>query len=199
MRSALKTSTLLASLLAASVVGFSAARGEPSNGAVIREFAADDGNGGTAVAAPDRRAPGPAGESPGNSEAADFVAVEQTINALSRQAERAIGECSLDSPDCVADVLDIYAADLEPIAPQLPPQLQSLPDVVATASWRVRNSQTKREAVQALKIAIGEVRKAIALIRADDPVTRKVETREGALVAETFQVADNKLEKAVGL
>ena len=48
-------------------------------------------------------------------------------------------------------------------------------------------------------MAIAEVHKTIALIRADDPITLKAQTREGAFVVETLQVANDKLEKAVGL
>jgi len=63
----------------------------------------------------------------------------------------------------------------------------------------VRASKTREEAVKALKIAIAEVHKSIALLRADDPIALQTGTREGSFVAETLQVADNKLEKAVGL
>jgi hypothetical protein len=37
------------------------------------------------------------------------------------------------------------------------------------------------------------------LLKADEPIALQAETREGAFVAETLQVADRKLEKAVGL
>jgi hypothetical protein len=47
-----------------------------------------------------------------------------------------------------------------------------------------------------LNIAIAAVHKTIALLRADDPVTLKAETREGGFVVETLQVASIKLEKA---
>jgi hypothetical protein len=63
----------------------------------------------------------------------------------------------------------------------------------------VRSAKTKRAAVSALRIAITAVHKSIALLRADDPLTLKVETREGSFVAETLQAADTKLERAVGL
>jgi hypothetical protein len=50
-----------------------------------------------------------------------------------------------------------------------------------------------------VKAAIGQVRKTIALLEADDPVILQTETREGELVAETLEVADARLEKASGL
>ena len=82
---------------------------------------------------------------------------------------------------------------------QLSPQLANLPNIVETAAQRVRAAKTKKQAIQALKFAINAVHKTIALLRADDPVTLAAQTREGNLVAETLVVADNKLEKAVGL
>jgi hypothetical protein len=121
------------------------------------------------------------------------------VKALSRGAEAAIDECDYETPECVADVLDRYAAALRQIAPQLPPALRNLPDIVARAATRVRASRTREEAVKALKVAIAEVHKSIALLKADDPAAVPAGTREGSFVVETLQVADNKLEKAVGL
>ena len=85
------------------------------------------------------------------------------------------------------------------IAPQLPPALRDLPDIVAKAATRVRAAKTRREAIQAVKVAIEAVHKSIALLKADDPVALRRETRVGSFVEETLQVADNKLERAVGL
>jgi hypothetical protein len=129
----------------------------------------------------------------------DTGEVGSTIEALSRGAERALVECEYETPLCVADALDQYAAALQQIAPQLPPRLRSLPNIVARAATRVRASRSPAEAVRAVKIAIAEVHKSIVLLKADDPTTLKAETRVGAFVAETLQVADNKLEEAVGL
>jgi hypothetical protein len=145
-------------------------------------------------------APGPGGggyqvgpSSPGGGDAGSAV------KALSRGAETAIDECDYQTPECVADILDRYAAALRQIAPQLPPALRNLPEIVERAATRVRVSRTRAEAVKALKIAIAEVHKSIALLKADDPAALPTGTREGSFVAETLQVADNKLEKAVGL
>ena len=104
-----------------------------------------------------------------------------------------------DTRTCIADALDNYAAALAQLAPQMPPEFRNLPNIVATAARRVRTSQTRAQAVHALKIAISAVHKTIALLRADDPVTLTAETREGGFVVETLQVARNKLEKATGL
>jgi len=88
---------------------------------------------------------------------------------------------------------------LRQIVPQLPPQLRSLPDIVQTAAKRVRASRSREEAVRAVAIAIAVVHKTIALLKADDGFALRVQTREGVLVAETLEVASNKLESATGL
>jgi hypothetical protein len=123
------------------------------------------------------------------------------VKSVTRSAERAISTCPDDSNSerCIADALDAYADALRNLSPSLPPDLQELPDIVSRAAREVRQAKTKAQAVKAVKIAIAEVHKTISLLKADDPVVLKVETREGAFVAETLEVADNKLEKAVGL
>jgi hypothetical protein len=127
------------------------------------------------------------------------------IQAISQAAEANIKQCCptggnlKETKDCLANALDDYAAALTQIAPQMPEQLRNLPNIVATAANRVRGATSKRAALSALKVAITAVHKSIALLRADDPVTLKAETREGAFVAEMLQAADTKLERAVGL
>ena len=125
--------------------------------------------------------------------------VDSSIKSITRGAEPAIDECDNRDFRCIADVLDNYAAALREIAPQLPPAMRNLPDIVARAARRVRVARTRQEAIQAVKVAIDAVRKSIALLKADDPVALNRATRAGSFVAETLQVADNKLEKAVGL
>ena len=121
------------------------------------------------------------------------------VKAITRATEHIIDRCDCDTKECVAAALDNYAAALAQLAPQLPIELRNLPNVVATAARRVRAAHTRRQAVQALNIAVSAVHKTIALLRADDPATLKAETREGNFVAETLQVASNKLDKATGL
>jgi hypothetical protein len=134
----------------------------------------------------------PAGAGPDGSSA---------VKSVTRSAESAISICPDDtnSQRCIADALDAYADALRNLSPSLPPDLQELPDIVSRAARQVRQAKTKAQAIKAVQIAIAEVHKTISLLKADDPVVLKVETREGAFVAETLEVADNKLEKAVGL
>jgi hypothetical protein len=127
------------------------------------------------------------------------------IQAMSQAAESNIKQCCptgaelKETKDCLASALEDYAAALTEVAPQMPVQLRNLPNIVATAAMRVRGASSKREALSALKVAITAVHKSIALLRADDPLTLKAETREGAFVSATLQAADTKLERAVGL
>ncbi|HYC25738.1 MAG TPA: hypothetical protein VEC58_06855 [Roseiarcus sp.] len=116
-------------------------------------------------------------------------AIESAINAC--------GEDFLDERKCIADALDAYAEALRKLP--LPPDLSGLPAIVSRAAHRVRAARTKAEAAQAIKLAIAEVHKTIALLKADDSAALRAATRDGSYVAETLIVADYKLEKAVGL
>ncbi len=121
------------------------------------------------------------------------------IKAISRATEHFIDQCECATQECLANALDNYAAALAQVAPQLPPELRNLPNIVSTAAHRVRAAHTRRQAVQALNVAITAVRKTIALLQADDPVTLKAGTRAGGFVAETLRVASLKLERTAGL
>ena len=127
--------------------------------------------------------------------------VETNVSDLSRGAQMSINSCDLDKTptQCIADALDKYADELAEIAPQFPPSMRDLPEAVHKAARKVRAAKTKTEAVRAIKEAIVVVHKSIALIKADDPISHQVATREGALVSATLEVASAKMEKAVGL
>lgn len=115
------------------------------------------------------------------------------------EAEQAVAQCSLEFPDCLADAFENYAEALRELAPSLPPQLRSLPTIVAKAAKNIRASRSVAEAIRAVKVAIVAVHKRIALLKAENSYGRQVATREGTLVAQTLQVADAKLQSAVGL
>jgi hypothetical protein len=122
-----------------------------------------------------------------------------SVLTVSESAEQAVGLCDIHTPRCIADALDDYATALRALGPLLPREFNDLPAIVERAATKVRTARTKKEAISAVQSAIAEVHKRIALLRADDPVTLKVGTRDGAFVIQTLQVADDKLEKAVGL
>ena len=121
------------------------------------------------------------------------------VQAVSQEADAAIGLCEAKTRRCIANALDDYATALRAIAPRLPPGFRDLPIIVERAATKVRTARTKKEAVAAVTEAIQAVHKSIALLKADDPVALKAETRAGSFVIQTLQVADDKLQKAVGL
>lgn len=121
------------------------------------------------------------------------------VQAASQAAQEAIGLCDAKTLRCIANALDDYATALRALAPRLPPEFRDLPIIVERAATKVRTARTKKEAIAAVTTAIAAVHKSIALLKADDPVALKAETRAGSFVIETLQVADDKLQKAVGL
>ncbi|HXW20138.1 MAG TPA: hypothetical protein VEK35_06520 [Roseiarcus sp.] len=128
------------------------------------------------------------------------ASVASYAKPATRAVENAINACRdrfVDQQQCIADALDAYAEALRELP--LPPDLRGLPVIVSRAAHQVRVARTRAEATKAIKIAIAEVHKTIALLKADDPAELKAATRDGSFVAETLMVADGKLEKAVGL
>jgi hypothetical protein len=146
--------------------------------------------------------------------AAALAKGEQRVRQFSEAARMALGRCplvrwpedqrALDEADlkrlhCVSDVLTVYADELQETAPLLPQKMRTIPAVLKTAAKKVAAAKTKAEAVSAVATATAEVHKTLALLKADDPVLRSVGTREGAQIAQTLDVAEQKLQKAVGL
>ena len=120
------------------------------------------------------------------------------FQAAADRSQQAIARCAAASA-CVAGELDRYADWIEGVAPQLPSELRVLPSIVRRAATGVRVARSRGEAVRAIRAAVVEVRKTIALVRADDPLVQEAGKREAALTADTLIVARNELEKATGL
>jgi hypothetical protein len=157
------------------------------------------GHGGGASAGPGGGNGGGAGG--GHSPSSFAVDPDSTsaVQAASQAADETIGLCEEKTRRCIANALDDYATALRAIAPRLPPGFRDLPIIVERAATKVRTARSKKEAIAAVTDAIQAVHKSIALLKADDPVALRAETRASSLVIETLQVADDKLEKAVGL
>jgi hypothetical protein len=165
----------------------------------------DGGSGGPTVAA---------SQGSGSGSSATLATGERLVSEFSEAARLALGRCPavrwssdgapLDEAStkrlhCVGDVLSTYADKLEEVAPILPQRMRSLPVLLKATAKKVRSAKTKAEAVAALAAATGEVRKTIALLKADDPAVRSIGVRESGQIAQTLNVAEEKLEKAVGL
>ncbi|HLH50603.1 MAG TPA: hypothetical protein VKV96_14780, partial [Roseiarcus sp.] len=110
-----------------------------------------------------------------------------------------LGEAEAKRLRCVGDVLAVYAEKLEDAAPILPEKMRSVPVVLKATAKKVRAAKTKAEAASAIATATAAVHKAIALLKADDPVVRAIATREAGQITQTLDLAGDKLEKAAGL
>jgi hypothetical protein len=163
--------------------------------------AAGGGNGGGSTG-PGASGPGPGGGGAGTHSFSSVTGDPDPISAVqaaSQAADQAIALCDTRTRRCIADALDDYATALRELAPRLPSEFRDLPIIVERAATKVRTARTKKEAIAAVTNAIAAVHKSIALLKANDPVALRAETRAGSFVIETLQVADDKLEKAVGL
>jgi hypothetical protein len=120
----------------------------------------------------------------------------EEVREASGEAQKAIQGCNTNTGTCVADALDAYASKLEALAPRLPPQLHTLPGIVRGAAQKVRTARTKAEAVSAVKTAITEVNKTIALLRAEDPNAASIGSAVGRAVDQTLEIAETKLLRA---
>jgi hypothetical protein len=85
------------------------------------------------------------------------------------------------------------------LIPTLDPRAREAAALVQAAATTVRTAKTKKEAVTAITNAIAEVHKSIALLKADDSTSLRSNTRDGNFAVETLHIADDKLQKAVGL
>ena len=128
-----------------------------------------------------------------------FADAGDAVRALSEAAKAHVEACACAGRDCIADVLDAYAAKLAVVAPRLPARLRNLPSVVSKAAKRVRAAKSLREAVKVLRVAVTTVNKEIELIRAGGSETASASTRGGELVADTLEFAAARLERAAGI
>jgi hypothetical protein len=133
----------------------------------------------------------------------DFV--ERISSALERRVAECEREFEANRSDtqgyvaCVGDALEQYAGELDRRVVDLPQPLRGVSAVIREAARRVRTARTISEARTAVRSAITEVRKAIALIRADEPALARVQMRQGNRIETALQSVENRLAKAVGL
>ncbi len=82
---------------------------------------------------------------------------------------------------------------------QLPPAFRSLPAVIRQAAQQVRAARTVVEARAAVQVAVVAVRKAISLLRADEPAVARIQVRQGNAIASALRTVETRLARAVGL
>ncbi|WP_048709573.1 filamentous hemagglutinin N-terminal domain-containing protein [Microvirga massiliensis] len=153
------------------------------------------------------------------------------VEQVSAELQQRIAECEnrLDRREidakgyssCVGDALERYARDLDSRVVELPPPFRGIAATIRQTAQRVRVARTVQEARAAVRVAISVVRKAIALLRADDepaiariqiqqgasPTRARAEAKEvarirarqGAAIASSLEMVEARLTKAVGL
>lgn len=129
-----------------------------------------------------------------------------SIESASTDLDAGVAACEQTSQrrlrvytDCVGTALDRYADALESRGLQLPAPLRNVTGVIREAARRVRAARTIAEARTAVRVAVVAVRKAITLIRADDPNVARLQVRQGNAIASALRSVETRLSRAVGL
>jgi hypothetical protein len=158
---------------------------------------------------------------------ADAEQVLALMDALATELELAAQACRQETPlgtellDCIANALGAYASALEELTLDLPPELAQVSAVIrqaqidvqgvrsraearlATATTDAERREIERQAVEeaigVVQGAAGEVRRAIELIRADDPQLVSVFSDQGATVVRALESVEIELVRAIGI
>ena len=158
---------------------------------------------------------------------ADALATFEAVDSISGEMELAVQSCGSSDQDftnymaCLSDSLDTYANALDEISNDLPSGLENVSATIrtardavdaataraarrlATATTPEQRAAIQRDAVNeargAIDTAKSEIRKAIALIRADDPEVAAVQRQTGARIVQAFDTVDSALARAVEL
>ena len=165
-----------------------------------------------------------AGTAIGTGAARDTLALVREIAAT---LEIAAAECGQSSADldrylaCISDALEDFASGLDAISADLPPGLEDVARIVRDARDGVARARTRAlermasatsdaeraqifgdalgEARAALDTASGEIRKAITLVRADDPELAEVQRATINTVAAAIDNVGIQLSRVEGL
>ncbi|EAQ03132.1 hypothetical protein OB2597_13348 [Pseudooceanicola batsensis HTCC2597] len=122
---------------------------------------------------------------------------------------------------CLSDALDDFASELDSISTDLPPGMENVGQIVQTARARIDGARSRAaqrlasaqtdaerraitaeavaEAQGALDTASNEIRKAISLIRAEDPELAAVQTATVNTVSSALDTAGIQLSRVVEL
>jgi hypothetical protein len=131
------------------------------------------------------------------------------VERISSELERQVAECDREFEmnrantqayvTCVGNALETYADALDRRVVDLPQPLRGVSAFIREAARRVRASRTVSEARAAVRTAIREIHKVIALLRADEPTVARIQVRQGNRIEAALQSVENRLAKAVGL
>ncbi|KIN70289.1 Filamentous hemagglutinin outer membrane protein [Sulfitobacter noctilucae] len=157
----------------------------------------------------------------------DAEATFEAVDDISDSLELAVQSCGSADQDfanymaCLSESLDTYSNALDEIANDLPSGLETVSATIrtardavdaaaaratrrlATATTDAQRRAIQRDAVNEARGAIDtaktEIRKAISLIRADDPEVAAVQRQTGARIVQAFDAVDSSLARAVDL
>ena len=149
------------------------------------------------------------------------------VEGISSALDIAADSCGQSSGDvtrylaCLSDALSDFADELDIISADLPPGMQNVARIVQDARVQIDQSRVRaqrrlatattdaertairrdaaNEARAALQTASTEIRKSIALVRADDPELANVQRATVTTVASAVDNVGIKLTRAVGL
>lgn len=149
------------------------------------------------------------------------------MDAMAQELELAAQACRQESPlgtellDCIANALGSYASALEQLTLDLPPELAQVSAIIRQAQTGVQDIRTRAEtrmagaatdaerreierqavaeAIGVVQGAAGEVRRAIELIRADDPQLVGIFSEQGATVVRALETVEIELARAIGI
>jgi hypothetical protein len=165
-------------------------------------------------------------ESP-SPEVADAIEVRDEVIDVSNELQLEVAACRQredqvqDYLACIAEALDKYASALDKLTDDLPSSLASVSAIIQTARQGIDDARARaearlatatteaeRQAIQrdalneargSLQTAQSEIRKAIGLIRADDPDLARVQVETGNAILAAVESVDGELARAVGL
>ncbi|TMM55560.1 filamentous hemagglutinin N-terminal domain-containing protein [Sulfitobacter sabulilitoris] len=149
------------------------------------------------------------------------------VESLSGDTEIAIKSCGISDADignyltCMAEALDTYANALDEIVNDLPSGMENVSAIIRTARSGVTaagaraqarlataTTDAERRAIRvdaltearaSIDTARTEIRKAITLIRADDPELTRVQQQTVMRIVNVFDTVDTELVRAVEL
>jgi hypothetical protein len=167
------------------------------------------------------------GAGSGGAEVAEAQQVLAVMQDLAQQMEAAMQACRQEGPmgtellGCVANALGTYADALSELTLDLPPELAEVSAVIRRAQAGVAGIRSRaeaqmagattdaerraienaavQEAIGVVQGAAGEVRRAIELIRADDPQLVSIFSDQGATVVQAMETVEIELVRAIGI
>lgn len=149
------------------------------------------------------------------------------LEELAGDMDDAVEACRLSEPevedylDCLGTALDQYATQMDAIALDLPEPLRGVSATIqqasreiaearedavqqlATATTTAERRRIRRQAAERARASVAtataEIRKQIALIRADEPQVARLQAEQGDAITAALDIVGADLERAVGL